>query len=159
MIRLINAQENITEFTVLVREYTDAILQQDAAVAETLESQHLEDEMQDTEKKYGYPYGRMYILLVDEKTAGCVALSRNDEQYCEMKRLYVRPEYRGNKLSQVLCDKVIEDAKSIGYKYVRLDTFPFMKNAIALYEKYGFTYIERYNDNPAQNAIFMELEL
>lgn len=159
MIRLINAQENITEFTALVREYTDAIPQQDAAVAETLESQHLEDEIKDTEKKYGYPYGRMYILLVDEKTAGCVALSRNDEQYCEMKRLYVRPEYRGNKLSQVLCDKVIEDAKKIGYKYVRLDTFPFMKNAIALYEKYGFTYIERYNDNPAQNAIFMELEL
>lgn len=159
MIRLIAAQEELEEFIALVREYTDAILQQDSAVARTLASQHLEDELKDLEKKYGFPDGRMYILLSDGRAAGCVALSRHDDRYCEIKRLYVRPEYRGQNLSRILCDKVIEDAKAIGYQYMRLDTFPFMKSAICVYEKYGFDYIEKYNDNPAENAVFMELKL
>lgn len=90
MIRLIDAQEDLEEFIALVREYTDAILQQDAAVAKTLASQHLEDELKDIEEKYSFPDGRMYILLVDGRAAG---------------------------------------------------------------------YIEKYNDNPAENAIFMELKL
>lgn len=159
MIRLIDAQEDLEEFIALVREYTDAILQQDAAVAKTLASQHLEDELKDIEEKYSFPDGRMYILLVDGRAAGCVALSRNDDIHCEIKRLYVRPEYKGKNLSRILCDKVIEDAKAIGYQFMRLDTFPFMKSAICLYEGYGFDYIEKYNDNPAENAIFMELKL
>lgn len=62
MIRLIDAQEDLEEFIALVREYTDAILQQDAAVAKTLASQHLEDELKDIEEKYSFPDGRMYIL-------------------------------------------------------------------------------------------------
>ena len=159
MIQLIDAQENLEAFIALVREYTDAILQQDSAVARTLASQHFEDELKDTKKKYGFPDGRMYILLVDGRAVGCVALSRNDDRYCEIKRLYVRPKYRGQNLSRILCDKVIEDAKAIGYQYMRLDTFSFMKSAICLYEEYGFDYIEKYNDNPAENALFMELKL
>lgn len=137
MISLIYAQDYLDGFLTLLKEYTDGILQQDNEVARTLSSQHLEDEFNDVEKKYGFPIGRMYIALVDGKIAGCVALARNDDDYCEIKRLYVRPEYRGQHLSRVLCDKVIADAKLIGYKYMRLDTFPFMKKAIRLYEEYG----------------------
>lgn len=159
MVELIQAQDDLNGFLMLVKEYTDLILQQDDEVARTLSSQHLDDELKDVKKKYGFPNGRMYIAMVDDKIAGCVALTRNDDDYCEIKRLYVRPEYRGRHLSRILSDKVIEDAKSIGYRYMRLDTFPFMKNAIRLYEKYGFDYIERYNNNPAKNAVFMQLTL
>ena len=56
-------------------------------------------------------------------------------------------------------DQMIADARDIGYKYMRLDTFPFMSPAINLYEQYGFYYIEKYNDNPAHNAVFMQLDL
>lgn len=159
MIEIVPAQENIEEFITLVREYTDMIITQDESVAGTLSYQHLDDELKNVEEKYGYPSGRMYLLLVDKEIAGCVALTRNDDNYCEMKRLYVRPEYRGRGLSKILCSRAIEDAKAIGYKYMRLDTFPFMKSALHMYEKFGFEYIEKYNDNPAENAIFMQLEL
>ena len=159
MIRIIPAQENINEFIMLVREYTDMIRKEGASVAETLSSQHLDEELKNAEKKYGYPGGRMYLLLVDRNTAGCVALTGNDDTYCEIKRLYVKPEYRGRGLSKLLCIKVIEDAKVIGYKYMRLDTFPFMKSALHLYENLGFKYIEKNNDNPAENAFFMQLTL
>lgn len=159
MIRLIQAQEDLDGFIDLVKEYTDGILQQDDKVAATLTSQHLSEELNDVEKKYGYPNGRMYLALVDEKVAGCVALTGNDADTCEIKRLYVRPQYRGMHLSRLLCNRVIADAKTIGYRYMRLDTFPFMKSAIRLYEEYGFYYIPRYNENPAENAIFMQLDL
>lgn len=159
MIRLIHAKDDLDGFLVLLKEYTDGILQLDDEVARTLSSQHLEDELNDVEKKYGFPSGRMYVALVDDEIAGCVALTRTDDHYCEIKRLYVRPKYRGQHVSRILCDKIIADAKFIGYKYMRLDTFPFMQNAIRLYERYGFDYIQRYNDNPAENAIFMQLTL
>lgn len=68
-------------------------------------------------------------------------------------------EIRGMGISKALIEKVIDDAREIGYKYMRLDTFPFMKSAIKLYEKYGFYYIEKYNDNPAETAVFMQLNL
>ena len=108
-------------------------------------------------EKYGYSNGKMYIALVDEKLAGCVALTKNDDDYCEIKRLYIREEFRGNHLGNMLSEKIIEDAGAIGYKYMRLDTVPFMSSAIKIYEKVGFKFIEKYNVNPASNAIFMQL--
>ena len=115
--------------------------------------------MKDIEKKYSLPYGRLYLAADEEKIAGCVGLAKNNEIYCEIKRLYVRPEFRGRQISRRLIEKVINDARDIGYKYIRLDTFPFMQEAISLYKKYGFYYIERYNNNPAETAVFMQLDL
>lgn len=159
MIKIVPAQENINEFITLVREYTDMIREQESQASETLSYQHLDEELMNIEKKYGNPGGRMYLFLVGKNTAGCAALTGNDNDYCEIKRLYVRPEYRGRGFSKLLCAKIIEDARAIGYKYMRLDTFPFMKSALRLYENLGFEYIEKYNDNPANNAIFMQLTL
>ena len=62
-------------------------------------------------------------------------------------------------ISKALIERIIADAREIGYKYMRLDTFPFMQSAIKLYEKYGFYFIEKYNDNPAETAVFMQLNL
>jgi GNAT superfamily N-acetyltransferase len=158
LIEILPAQEDMDEFIALVKEYTDTISAKEASVVETLSYQHLEEELADVEKKYGRPGGRMYLLRVNRKPAGCVALTGHDE-CCEMKRLYFRPADRGRGLSRLLCERVIEDARSIGYTYMHLDTFPFMRNALHLYEKLGFEYIDKYNHNPAEDAIFMQLSL
>lgn len=147
------------EMLQLVTEYTNGLLKQGNDVVQCLSSQHLEDELKDMNLKYAPPYGQMYLALVNNKAVGCVALVKNDDIYCEIKRLYLKPEYRGMGISKALVRKVIQYAQEIGYKHMRLDTFPFMSSAIKLYEKCGFYYIERYNDNPAQTAIFMQLDL
>lgn len=159
MVEIVPANGRIDAFLLLVREYTDAIARQGSEVGETLSYQHLDEELSDAGKKYGPPDGRMYLALSDGAPAGCAALARCGEDGCEMKRLYVRPEFRGLRIGQALVERIIADARQIGYRHIRLDTFPFMKSAIRLYEKYGFAYIERYNDNPAETAVFMQLTL
>ena len=76
-----------------------------------------------------------------------------------MKRLYVRPQYEGNKIGQVLVETIISDAKEIGYKAMLLDTFPSLDRAIKLYEKRGFYRIPPYNNSPVDNTVFMKLDL
>ena len=156
---LVLAYDRLDEVSQLFKEYTNMIVSQSDEVREVLKSQHFEDELADINKKYGFPSGRLYIAADYDRVAGCAGLTRNDESYCEIKRLYVRPQYRGQHISRLLMDQIIADAKDIGYKYMRLDTFPFMSTAINLYEEYGFYYIEKYNDNPAHNAVFMQLNL
>lgn len=158
-VEIVLAYDRQRQILELVKEYTDMILQQSEEVKQCLSSQHLSEELRDMQKKYGLPGGRMYLALVGGKAAGCVALTRNDDEYCEIKRLYVRPEYRGRRISSALTRQVINDAREIGYQYMRLDTFPFMDKAIKLYETFGFYSIERYNDNPAKTAVFMQLNL
>lgn len=159
IMEVISAYGRELEMLQLVTEYTNGILEQGNDVVQCLNSQHLEDELKDMSLKYAPPYGRMYLALVDDEAVGCAALTKNDDTYCEIKRLYLKPEYRGMGISKALVEKVIQAAREIGYKHMRLDTFPFMSSAIKLYEKYGFYYIERYNDNPAETAIFMQLDL
>ena len=156
---LVLAYDRLDEARQLFKEYTGMIMSQSDEVREVLKSQHFEDELADINKKYGFPSGRLYIAADNDRVAGCAGLTRNDDSYCEIKRLYVRPAYRGQHISRLLVDQIIADAKVIGYKYMRLDTFPFMHTAINLYEKYGFYYVEKYNDNPAHNAVFMQLNL
>lgn len=156
-LKLAYTSEN--EMRELLKEYTDSILLQGDEVKQTLFEQNIKEELIYPAKKYQYPSGRLYLAHVNDKAAGCVALRKIDENYCEMKRLYVRPEYRGAGISKLLVEQLIQDATEIGYQYMRLDTFPFMTTAIKMYKKYGFYEIESYGGNPASNAIFMELKL
>ncbi len=156
---IVLAYEREKEMLELVTEYTNWVLTHGDDVVKCLQSQHIEDELKDMKNKYGLPYGRMYLALVENNIAGCAALTRNDQDYCEIKRLYLRPQFRGRGTSKALIEKAITDARDIGYKHMRLDTFPFMMSAIKLYEKLGFYYIEKYNDNPVETAIFMQLDL
>lgn len=156
---IISAYDRQQEFCELVTEYTDMIQRQGEHVKQCLASQRLDDELKDMEKKYGLPYGRMYLALASGKAAGCAALTRTDDDFCEIKRLYVRPQYRGLHIGGALVEQVMHDAREIGYKHMRLDTFPFMKTAIRLYQKYSFYYIGNYNGNPAKTAVFMQADL
>jgi ribosomal protein S18 acetylase RimI-like enzyme len=122
--------------------------------------QNYDKEVAELPGEYVPPTGRLYLAIEDDQTAGCIALRKLAEGICEMKRLYLRPQFRGRQLGRTLVDRVIEDARQIGYSRMRLDTLPGkMDAAIAMYRSLGFTDIERYYDNPYETAVFMELDL
>ncbi len=110
--------------------------------------------------KYAPPRGRLLLAEVDGKAAGCVALRPLEEGVCEMKRLYVRPEFRGTGLGRLLAETVIAEAKKVGYYAMRLDTVEDkMPSAVALYRALGFHEIGPYTANPVPGAMFMQIEL
>jgi len=109
--------------------------------------------------EYAVPAGRLYLLKYEGKLAGCAALRKMKNGICEMKRLYVKPEYRGLKLGRRAAEQIIRDAGQIGYKTMRLDTLLSMKEAISLYKSLGFREIEPYRFNPVEGTVYMELSL
>ena len=122
--------------------------------------QGFEEELKDLPGKYAAPGGRLYLARVNDKVAGCIALRKLDANICEMKRLFVREEFRGMRLGQSLIESVIGDARRIGYTAMRLDTFPpKMGKVVQLYESYGFSEIPPYYNNPHKGVLFMELDL
>jgi ribosomal protein S18 acetylase RimI-like enzyme len=109
---------------------------------------------------YAPPSGRLYLAVENDEVAGCIALRKIGEGVCEMKRLYVRPAFRGTGLGRKLTERIIADARSLGYRSMRLDTLPGkMDQAIVLYRSLGFKSIAPYYDNPYDDVAYMELEL
>lgn len=122
--------------------------------------QNFEKELAELPGAYVPPAGRLLLAVAGGQTAGCVALRRIADSVCEMKRLYVRPEFRGTGLGRTLAEAIIVAARQIGYQRMRLDTLPGkMDRAIAVYRSLGFKEIDPYYSNPVEDAVFMELEL
>lgn len=122
--------------------------------------QNFDEEVANLPGKYAAPEGRLFLAFADEKVAGCIALRKLEDKICEMKRLFVRDEFRGRKIGVLLIEKLFEEARQIGYKKMRLDTFPAkMGKAVSLYESYGFRKIAPYYHNPYGETLFMELDL
>lgn len=158
-IKIVSAYELKEEVRALFSEYTEMLIKNDESFKKYLDIQNYGEEIEHLEMKYGIPYGRLYLIYCDEKLAGCIGLRKIDNQNCEMKRLYIRPEFRGEKLADILVKKIIKDAKEIGYSYMLLDTLPFLESAIHIYKKFGFYEIESYNDSPMDTSIYMRLDL
>lgn len=156
---IIPAYEHEQEIGQLFSEYTDMLIEGDSSFKEYLNIQHYDEEVAHLEIKYGHPFGRLYLACVGGRAAGCIGLRKIDETNCEMKRLYVRPEFRGNKIGEQLVGKIIADAREIGYSAMLLDTLPFLESALHIYEKFGFYTIDSYNDSPVSASIFMKLDL
>jgi putative acetyltransferase len=122
--------------------------------------QSFEKELAELPGDYAPPDGRLLLVEHGRKSVGCVALHKLDVDTCEMKRLYLRPEFRGKGLGRALAKTVIAEARKIGYRRMRLDTVePVMKDAVAMYRKMGFKEIAPYRPNPIEGAMYMELEL
>lgn len=158
-IEIKRAYDENVEIKKLFQEYTDMLVRNDSDFAKYLEIQNYDSELEHLEDKYGLPYGRLYIVKVENKVVGCIGLRKIDDENCEMKRLYVRPEFRGHKIANKLVTLIIDDAKKIGYKHMLLDTLPFLEEAIHLYKNFGFYEIEKYNSSPMDTSIYMKLDL
>lgn len=122
--------------------------------------QNFDQELGGLPGDYAPPDGRLFLAEHDGQLAGCGALHRLDETSGEMKRLYVRPGFRGLRLGRRLAERILSEARNIGYLRVRLDTVAgTMDEAITLYRRMGFREIAPYRANPIAGALYMEMEL
>ena len=158
-VELVPAYSHKDEIRELFTEYTDMLVAGDSDFRQYLQIQNYDDELEHLEHKYGLPDGRLYLLYVDGVPAGSVGMRKLDGESCELKRLYVRPAFRGKKYGDMLTRRILEDAREAGYRYMLLDTLPFLRPAIEMYEKMGFYRIEKYNDSPIESTIYMKYQL
>ena len=122
--------------------------------------QNFDKELADLPGMYAPPAGRLLLATFDQANAGCAGLRPLESNVCEMKRLFVRPEFRGSGLGQRLAETAMAEARVIGYRRMRLDTIVGkMDHAIALYHRLGFKAIDPYRPNPIPGALYMELTL
>jgi ribosomal protein S18 acetylase RimI-like enzyme len=125
-----------------------------------LSFQNFPQELAELPGGYAPPGGCLLLAECDGQLAGCVALRKWDEQTCEMKRLYLRSQFRGRGVGRALAERVIAEGREKGYRRMRLDTVsPLMDDAISLYRRFGFREIPPYRENPMPGTLYLELGL
>lgn len=145
---MIEAATDLAAVRELINEYA-------ASLGVDLSFQHIEEEL----ATLATFYETMLVAREEEGIAGCVALRRVDDEICEMKRLYIRPQFRGRGIGRALIEGIIDVARTRGYTRMRLDTLPSMRDAMRMYEAFGFVDIPPYRYNPVEGTRFMELGL
>ena len=122
--------------------------------------QNFDQELANLPGDYSPPHGKLLLAEFEGELAGCVALHKLENEICEMKRLYLRPQFRGKGLGRDLATRIITEARDLGYSRLRLDTVESaMQDAVAMYLKLGFRKIDPYCENPMPSALYMELVL
>jgi GNAT superfamily N-acetyltransferase len=153
LLRQVESDEDIQLARELFREY-------EAAVGVSLCFQNFDQEVASLPGKYVPPSGRLFLAYLGAQPVGCIALRKQTDSICEMKRLFLRPEARGKHVGRRLVETIIDEARTIGYDRMRLDTMiGRMDAAIALYRAVGFEEIPPYYDTPIGSTLFMELKL
>ncbi|MGD0250211.1 MAG: GNAT family N-acetyltransferase [Thermoplasmata archaeon] len=151
-LRVARGRESVTLAARMFREYADGL-------GFPLDFQDFHHEVSNLPGEYAPPRGALTLAFVGSRLAGCVGLRPIDQETSEMKRLFVRNEFRGQGIGRCLVDRVIADARRIGYQRMRLDTVPDMAEAIRLYHQSGFVQISPYRFNPIPGALYFELDL
>ncbi|MEJ7623434.1 MAG: GNAT family N-acetyltransferase [Pyrinomonadaceae bacterium] len=152
-IRQAQTDQEIAQIRELFREY-------EAWLGLDLCFQGFEDELAALPGKYAVAEGRLLLATGSGSAAGCIALRKINQNICEMKRLFVRDQFRGLGIGCRLIERLITEAVEARYTAIRLDTFPAsMKKAVSLYEAHGFQVISPYYENPHHDIVFMELVL
>jgi len=151
-LRPATSADEIEAARALFREYA-------AGLGVDLCFQNFDEELATLPGGYAPPEGRLLLAWDGAETAGCVALRRFADGIGEMKRLYVRPAWRGTGLGRALAETVIVEARAARYMTLRLDTLPTMTTAQRLYHTLGFREIAAYRDNPVRGASYLELSL
>jgi putative acetyltransferase len=143
-----------------IAQIRELFLEYEKSLGFSLCFQSFDKELAGLPGDYAPPDGRLFLAESDSQPVGCIALHKIDPNICEMKRLYLRPKVRGKGLGRVLAERIIQEARTIGYRRMRLDTVePVMRDAVAMYRKLGFREITPYRDNPIPGALYMELLL
>ena len=148
---IIDGKPYLAEVKELILSYTHELNRD-------LSFQNLDAELQDIAHKYTEPYGKLLVARVENKCVGIVAFHKLTDDTCEMKRLFVLPEYRKLKLGESLVKEIIESATLSGYKFMVLDTITPLKAAIHLYKNFGFKECEGYYYNPMPDVLYFKKE-
>lgn len=154
MLEIIPAHQapHLAEVRKLFEEYVDSL-------GISLDFQGFEQELAHLPGGYAPPEGCLLLALWNGQPAGCVALRKLEEDICEMKRLFIRPAFRGLSIGRALAEAIIEEARRKNYQSIRLDTLPSMVEARAMYAAMGFKEIEAYRYNPIEGTAYLELKL
>ena len=145
-------EEDFNTAKELLVEYVDSL-------GFDLNFQDFEKEMADLSSHFTPPEACLLLAKYESRVAGCVALKRFENNICEMKRLYVKPQFQGMGIGRALAEAVIKQARINGYNCMRLDMVLPREAARSLYLSLGFEDIEPYRYNPMEKAVFMELKL
>jgi ribosomal protein S18 acetylase RimI-like enzyme len=154
VIKIISAINNeyVNRAKELIQEYA-------LSLGFDLSFQDFEQEMATFPGQYSPPGGCLFVAQYENKIVGCVGLRDRGSGVCEMKRMYVQPNFRRKGLGKALAEAVIDKARGMDYTHMRLDTTPYMKSAIRLYISLGFRDIAPYRFNPIEGARYLELRL
>jgi len=125
----------------------------------SLAFQNFDEELKIINNMYGSPTGCLLLVYNQSEAVACAAYRKMDEHICELKRMYIKPDYRRQGIAQKMMDLLCDRAKINGYQLMRLDTLDTMTPAIHLYSKNGFYNIDAYYHNPNERVVYMEKAL
>jgi putative acetyltransferase len=151
-VRIVESPDDLAAVRDLWREYWKSIDLPD-------DFQGFGEELRGLPGKYGEHGGALLIAWIEGTPAGTIALRRLSDRAGEVKRLYLRPQFRGRGLGRHLVEQVIAHARAVGYETLFADTLPIMTDALSLYAKMGFETTGAYTADPTPGAIFLKLRL
>jgi len=147
--KLANSNQDFESAKKLFQEYARSL-------EVDLSFQDFEKELETIDKQYNKPRGALLLVYCDKIAIGCTGIREWDNDIAELKRMYVKPDYRGQDIGRKLLELSFEIAKELSYKKMRLDTLPNMKQALSIYRTFGFYEISTYRFNPVVGTVYME---